>query len=106
MGSRWELKVNVCLTQSDPKQNTAHLAGARLWGQKNTVTVSEENCMVTSMHPSSQIIIPPLPEAQVPENKAGKREMGHQDMWTISLTDIQGRGRSWSGSQGLCLEPK
>lgn len=106
MGSRWELKVNVCLTQSDPKQNTAHLAGARLWGQKNTVTVSEENCMVTSMHPSSQIITPPLPEAQVPEKKAGKREMGHQDMWTISLTDIQGRGRSWSGSQGLCLEPK
>ena len=30
--------------------------------------------MVTSMHPSSKIITPPLPEAQVPEKRAGKRE--------------------------------
>ena len=93
MRSSWELKVNVC-SQSDPKQNTAHLAGTGLWGQKNTVKVSEENCMVTSMHPPSQIRTPPLPEAQVPEKRAGKREMGHQDMWAISLSDIQGRGRS------------
>lgn len=52
----------------------------------------------------SQGITPPLPEAQVPEKRAGKRKMGHQDS-AGRQTDIQGRGRSQSGSQGLCMEP-
>lgn len=76
------LKVNVC--SQDRTQLTWQGLG---YGDKNTVKVSEENCMVTSMHPPSQIITPPLSEAPGSREEGRKKgdgtsgHVGHQPEW-------------------------
>ena len=68
--------------------------GEFLQGIRETDLWAKSQHIVPPSHPQVSDFLGRKREAQGPEKRAGKREMGHQDMWAISLSDIQGRGRS------------